>query len=77
MRFRLHSPDGDEGYPGALDVSTQFTLADDGTLRIDYYATASAPTVVNLSNHSYFNLAGHGDILAHELQLFAGRYHAG
>ncbi len=72
--FHLHSPDGDEGYPGAIDATTHFALAEDGTLRIDYHATASAPTVVNLSNHSYFNLAGRGDVLAHELQLFAGRY---
>ena len=72
--FRLHSRDGDEGYPGAVDVSARFALADDGTLRIDYHATAAAPTVVNLTNHSYFNLAGRGDILDHELRLFACRY---
>lgn len=72
--FRLHSPDGDQGYPGAVDATVRFTLADDGTLRIDYHATASAPTVVNLTNHSYFNLAGRGDVLDHELQVFASRY---
>jgi aldose 1-epimerase len=76
VTFHLHSPDGDEGYPGAVDVSTRFTLTDDGTLRIDYHATASAPTVINLTNHSYFNLAGGGDILDHELELFASRYTA-
>jgi aldose 1-epimerase len=72
--FTLHSPDGDEGYPGAVDLTARFTLADDGTLRIDYRATATAPTVVNLTNHSYFNLAGRGDVLDHELRLFASRY---
>ena len=72
--FRLHSPDGDEGYPGAVDISARFTLADDGTLRIDYHATSSAPTVVNVSHHSYFNLAGGGDVLDHGLQLSASRY---
>lgn len=71
---RLHSRDGDQGYPGAVDASTRFTLADDGTLRIDYQATATAPTVVNLTNHTYFNLAGRGDVLDHELRLFASRY---
>ena len=74
VHLSLHSPDGDEGYPGAVDVGARFSLADDGTLRIDYQATTSAPTVVNLTNHSYFNLAGSGDVLAHELQVFASRY---
>ncbi|MCC7123671.1 MAG: galactose mutarotase [Acidobacteria bacterium] len=72
--FRLHSPDGDGGFPGAIDLSTHFALTEDGTLRIDYRATTSATTVVNLTNHSYFNLAGQGHILDHELQLFASRY---
>jgi aldose 1-epimerase len=74
VTFCLHSPDGDEGYPGAVDLTAGFALADDGTLRIDYHATASAPTVVNVTNHSYFNLAGRGDVLDHELQVFARRY---
>jgi aldose 1-epimerase len=74
VAFHLHSPDGDEGYPGAVDVTTRFRLADDGTLRIDYRATTTAATVINLTNHSYFNLAGRGDILDHQLQLFASRY---
>ncbi|MGD9904185.1 MAG: aldose epimerase family protein [Vicinamibacterales bacterium] len=74
VEFHLHSPAGDEGYPGALDAHATFTLDDDGTLRIDYRATTSAPTVVNLTHHSYFNLAGHGDVLDHELHLRASRY---
>lgn len=74
VEFRRHSPDGEEGYPGALDVRVGFALADDGTLRITYDATTSAPTVINLTNHSYFNLAGRGDVCDHELRLFASRY---
>ncbi len=74
VEFALHSPDGDEGYPGAVKVRARFALADDGTLRIDYEATTSAVTVIALTNHSYFNLAGEGDVLDHELQVFASRY---
>lgn len=74
VAFHLHSRDGDEGFPGALDVRVTFTLADDGTLRLDYHATTSAPTVVNLTHHSYFNLAGCGDVLDHELRVFASRF---
>lgn len=57
LSLRLISPDGDQGYPGALYVSVVYTLADDNALRIDYTAQADKPTVVNLTNHSYFNLA--------------------
>lgn len=67
------SPDGDEAYPGALSTRVTYTWDNDDTLRIDYAATTTKPTVINLTNHSYFNLGGHasGDILGHLLTLHA------
>ena len=65
------SPDGEEGYPGALSVTVTYTLTRDDVWRIDYRATTDAPTILNLTNHSYFNLAGRGDVLGHELEIAA------
>lgn len=69
------SPDGDQGYPGKLTATVRYTLHDK-ILRIEYSATSDAPTVINLTNHSYFNLAGQGsgEILNHQLKINAGRY---
>jgi aldose 1-epimerase len=67
------SPDGDEGYPGTIDARVTYTLNDRNELRVDYQATTDKPTVINLTQHSYFNLAGAraNDILTHELMLNA------
>jgi len=65
------SPDGEEGYPGNLDVTVRYLLNDDNELRIEYAATTDAPTVVNLTNHTYFNLGSNATILDHELMIDA------
>jgi len=73
VRFSLDSPDGDQGYPGRLLTTVTFRL-EGHRLIIDYHARCDHPTVVNLTNHAYWNLAGRGSILGHELQLNADRY---
>jgi len=74
VKFTYTSPDGEEGYPGTLRVSVTMTLTDANELRLEYSATTDRPTPVNLTNHSYFNLAGEGDVLGHELMLVADHY---
>lgn len=73
VRLSRVSKDGEEGYPGSLAVSVTYTLADD-ELQIAYEATTDAPTVLNLTNHSYFNLAGSGDVRGHVLTMEADHY---
>ncbi len=70
------SKDGEEGYPGNLDVTMTYTLTDNDELRIDYAATSDKPTVINLTHHGYFNLngAGQGDVLDHLLEIDADRF---
>jgi aldose 1-epimerase len=74
--FSYTSPDGEEGYPGTLDVQVTYTLTDSDRLVFDYHATTDAPTPVNLTQHSYFNLGGEGSgtILDHELFVAASAY---
>jgi aldose 1-epimerase len=74
VRFSRLSPDGEEGYPGNLFVSVTFSLNDDNELRISYEATTDKVTIINLTNHSYFNLAGGGTILDHILTLHADAF---
>ena len=73
LRLSYHSEDGDEGYPGNLDAVVTFTVIED-RLEVDYLANTDKPTVVNMTNHAYFNLGSDRTILSHKLWLDADQY---
>ncbi|HEX2925212.1 MAG TPA: aldose epimerase family protein [Ruminiclostridium sp.] len=70
------SPDGEENYPGNLEVKVEYSLSEDNELKIDYTAVSDKDTVVNLTNHAYFNLSGHdsGDVLKHQIYINADKF---
>lgn len=72
--LRYVSPDREEGYPGKLTVEVRYAFTDSGEWSIEYSATTDQTTIVNLTQHAYFNLAGQGDILGHQLELLASQF---
>jgi aldose 1-epimerase len=76
VTFTLHSADGEEGYPGNLDVTARYTWNDDNDLTLHLSAETDAPTVINLTNHAYWNLEGHdsGSVFNHTLQLNCSKW---
>lgn len=74
LEMAYTSPDGAMGFPGKVDFKVTFTLFEDNSLKVDYSAVSDKKTVINMTNHAYFNLAGKGDILGHELMINADAY---
>ncbi len=72
--FRRVSPDGEEGFPGTLTYEVRYCLTEDNTLEMEYRARTDADTVLNFTNHTYFNLNGSGDVLGHRLAIQADRF---
>jgi len=74
LELRYLSPDGEEGFPGNLDVRVTYTVTDDNELVVEYFATTDKPTPVNLTQHTYFNLAGDDDARGHQVQIAADAF---
>ncbi|MDG3583866.1 aldose epimerase family protein [Galbibacter pacificus] len=74
--LKYHSPDMEEGFPGNLDVTVTYSITNDNAVKMEYSATTDAPTVVNLTNHAFFNLNGEGSgtILDHQVQIYADKF---
>mgnify|MGYP000785802607 CR=1 FL=1 len=74
LLLEAESPDGEDRFPGNLKISVRYILTEDNALRMDYRVSSDADTVLNLTNHTYFNLDGEGDVLNQKLKLYASRY---
>lgn len=74
LLMEAESPDGEDGFPGNLKIAVRYTLTDDNLFRMDYRVSSDADTIINLTNHSYFNLDGGGNVLGQKLRLYASRY---
>ena len=76
ITFELDSPDGDQGYPGAVHIEVTYTLTEDNAVKIAYHAVPDADTLINMTNHSYFNMDGHasGDVLDQEVWIDADAF---
>jgi aldose 1-epimerase len=74
LKLALDSPDGDAGFPGAVHVEALYSLSSDNALRLDFHATTTKPTVIALTNHASWNLAGEGDVLDHVLEVAADSF---
>ena len=73
LLLEAESPDGEDGFPGNLKISVRYILTEDNALRMDYRVSSDADTVLNLTNHTYFNLEGEGDVLNQKIKLYAAR----
>lgn len=76
ITFELDSPDGDQGYPGAVHIEVTYTLTEDNAVKIAYHAVPDADTLINMTNHSYFNMDGHasGDVLDQQVWIDADAF---
>ena len=74
LLLEAESPDGEDGFPGNLKISVRYILTEDNALRMDSRVSSDADTIINLTNHTYFNLDGGGDVLGQKLRIYASRY---